>query len=668
MPVTMSGMQSGIDTDGIIAKLMDVEAKPIRQLEQDIAKSKKRKEALKALQNQLDELNKKASDLYGFRASYEDKTAVSSNPSVVDGTASKEANPGINKIQVLELASNHKISSDKFSDSDPLPEGKITIGVNEETHSIKFKGGKLSALKERIAEEAAGSISASYINTTGSDHIITLESKVSGKKGEIIITGDEEFLKKAGFIKGKKEGERDENSLIFDKKFFAGYAGLKIPEGQNGTLEVSPDGKSVSLKGLLWQDYTLDKSVDLKKDTIFEFDFTYTPAAELEEMKDVPGRIEVGPIDKINIKGIELRGYNPSRVRPDDKKEKKDFDSLLGIGIVYEDGGGRAEKIYPVQIDAKGRQEIPVGKDLEGKKILKTVFYCNDGSASFASAKFTTPLEIKGQYEIKNVIAQAKNATVKVDGIEIERDKNTDLSDVIKGMNLSLKKVSDETVTIKIDQDAAKAHDKIKQFVDAYNKYIDIHKELVKAEKTDKAGSFDRRNTGLFMGDMTILRIESSVKNTVAAAYQSRAEKPIKLFSQMGVTTGRVNANWDTIKDGKLVIDETDLNKALKENPEGVMMFFGSDTDGDNKVDAGMAYTLTAILKPYVMPGKNMIAAKIDLEDTSIKSANDRIERHEQHLKSFEKKLRTKFAAMEKSVGSTKSQQNWMNQQMKNNE
>ena len=74
-------------------------------------------------------------------------------------------------------------------------------------------------------------------------------------------------------------------------------------------------------------------------------------------------------------------------------------------------------------------------------------------------------------------------------------------------------------------------------------------------------------------------------------------------------------------------------------------MFFGSDTDGDDKPDEGMAYKVTYVLKPYVQPGKNIIAAKIDNEDNSIKIADDSIKRHEDHLKKYEEKLRTKFAA-----------------------
>ncbi|HNX23261.1 MAG TPA: flagellar filament capping protein FliD, partial [Spirochaetota bacterium] len=150
-------------------------------------------------------------------------------------------------------------------------------------------------------------------------------------------------------------------------------------------------------------------------------------------------------------------------------------------------------------------------------------------------------------------------------------------------------------------------------------------------------------------------------------AYPSREEKPVKMFNQMGVSTGKINSSWQTIKEGKLVMDEDELRKVILENPEGVKSFFGSDTDGDNKIDNGMAYTLVKTIDPYISSGKNIIATKIEFEDDSIKMANEKIKQQETHLKSFEEKLRKKFATMEKSISGSKAQQNWMKGQMGGN-
>ena len=53
MPVTIGGMSSGIDTEGIIKKLLEVEARPIRQWEEDKLKYNKRKKALFSLRTHI---------------------------------------------------------------------------------------------------------------------------------------------------------------------------------------------------------------------------------------------------------------------------------------------------------------------------------------------------------------------------------------------------------------------------------------------------------------------------------------------------------------------------------------------------------------------------------------------------------------------------------------
>ena len=100
-------------------------------------------------------------------------------------------------------------------------------------------------------------------------------------------------------------------------------------------------------------------------------------------------------------------------------------------------------------------------------------------------------------------------------------------------------------------------------------------------------------------------------------------------------------------------------------NPEGIRNFFGTDNDGDNRTDGGLAFAIERVLDPYVTPveKQNIIQTKIAYEKESAKGADERIERLQMHLKAYEEKLRKKFATMEKSVSGAKSQRDWMNQQ-----
>lgn len=660
MPITMGGMASGVNTDAVIEKLVKLEARPIYELEESKKTANRKKEGLQVLKRNLTDLDSKARDLYGFRASYEDKKTIISEQGVFEAKAAKLAPLGNYKVQVNQIASTHKITTDQYEEAKEIGAGTFKIEVNGESHQIKFGGGKLKKLQEKIDENASAIVSTSFIKTAEEKNILTIESKVAGKKGEIKLTGDEEFLKSVGLIKGYKDDLKNEINVVFDTRFFSTYVGEKKVENQNGNIDIGRDGKSFTIKGLLWQEYEMPVEVKLEKNSVMEFDISIIKDKKKDDDdKNIPFKVELGPDEKVNIKGIELRGYNPSRLRPVQKVEKKEYDSFTGVGIVVFDKGKRIEKVFPLAKDAKGKIELPVGAELEGKSVNRIIFYANDGSAEYQNAKFLTPVKSKGLLEAKNVVEKPEDAKLKVDGIEITRDKNNDINDVIKGVTLDLKSASKEIVELKIAPDSEKAIERIKKFVEAYNKYIDLNKELLKSEKTDKPGEQkNKHNTGLFMGDMTVIRLENSVRRVVNGAYSSNADSPVKTFSQIGVSTGRINSDWENIKDGKLIIDDAVLEKSIRENPEGVKSFFGSDTDGDSKIDNGMAYKLVESLKPYISTGKNIITSKIDFENESIKLADEKIAKKNDHIKQYEEKLRKKFAGMERAISNSKNQQN----------
>ncbi len=49
---------------------------------------------------------------------------------MIEATASKQADSGSNKVEVLQLASYHKITTDAIEYEKKLPAGKFSITVN----------------------------------------------------------------------------------------------------------------------------------------------------------------------------------------------------------------------------------------------------------------------------------------------------------------------------------------------------------------------------------------------------------------------------------------------------------------------------------------------------------------------------------------------------------
>jgi flagellar hook-associated protein 2 len=665
MPVTMSGMASGMDTDAIIQKLVNVESKPIQQLEIRKKKLNNRKEGLRNLSRQLNDISNTAKDLFGVRASFTEKSAVSSDSSALDAKATKFADKGVKKIKVIQLATSHKIATDPVWEKEQLPAGTFTIEVDGSKKTINFKGGTLKKLFEKIESAASEIVMPTYMLKGGDTYVLTITSRKSGEKGEIRLTGDKELLTKIGLIGGEAKERKSEVVVSFDSRYFTSYMGEKKPESENGNIKVGDNGKSVAVQGLIWREYALPVELAVKADTNFEFDVSYHDK-RIEEEAGIPKRLRIGPKERINIKGIILEGYNPERKRERKKEDGKVLDSLMGIGLVSMENEKRVEKIYPISRDLQGTQTIAVGKDFKGGKIYKIVIYCNRGVMDISNVRLVTPMEQKPGFVAKNTIAAPQDAKLSVDGVELTRDRNDNLSDVIKGITLNLKRPTSTEVDLSIEPSIDLSIEKIKKFVDAYNKYLDLNRELTKAAISQKPGDYEKNysQSGLFVGDMTLMRLEGTLQTTVNSAYPNSADNPIKVFPQMGVSTGAINAEWESIKSGKLIIDEALLKRTILENPEGVASFFGSDSDGDNRPDNGMAVKVVSVLKPYISGGKNIIAAKIELEDNSIKLADDSIKQKEDHLKKYEEKLKRKFATMEQAINQTNAQKQWMKYQL----
>ncbi len=665
MPISFGGMASGVDTEDIIKKLVQVESRPILQWEQEKKNSSAKKQALLTLKGHINTLNDAVKELYGFRSAYFDKTVTSSDGGAVEATAGRLASKGSTTIIVRELASTHKISTEPVKKGKELDAGKITLTVNGEARTIRFRGGKIAALSDAISEEAADIINTTLMNTEDDLFTMTLESKVPGMKGEILISGDKPALESIGLIKGERGPDAKKAAIVFDQKQFAPYAGREKPAEESGGISVGTDGKSVKVTGTLWREYPLPLELPVREDTMLEFEFSFREPKSLEE-ETLPARIEIGPDEKTVIKGIELHGYNVPHNRPVEEKKKVEFATATGIGVIAAGEGERLEKIYSIDRKAKGRQEIPIGKDFRDRKIGKIVFYCNEGEAGFANAAVLTPEKSAGQYEPKNIISKAKNARLNIDGVDIVRDKNTGITDAVKGVTLNLKRASDQPVTLTVEANTKNATDKLKKFVESYNAYLDYSNELTVVERANRNDRASRKaaKTGIFIGDMTILRLENTIKTAVNSAYPSKSDEPIKVINQLGVSSGALNAEWESIKTGKLTMDEAKFGEVLVKNPDGVKEFFGSDTDGDTRVDNGFAYKLQQILRPYVMSGKNILQAKIDYETDSIKQTDERISRHQDHLTQYEDKLRRKFSAMERAISGSKAQGNWLKQNM----
>ena len=99
---------------------------------------------------------------------------------------------------------------------------------------------------------------------------------------------------------------------------------------------------------------------------------------------------------------------------------------------------------------------------------------------------------------------------------------------------------------------------------------------------------------------------------------------------------------------------------------DDIKNIFGFDTGGDLIIDSGIAFKLDKQISAYTQTG-GILAMKTANLDSKIKSSETRITRLEEQMEDKEAELRYKYGQMEGTLNSLESQQNSLNNFVKQN-
>ncbi len=184
------GIGSGLDINGIITKLMQLERRPLDNLEQkqseyqaQLSAYGKIKSSLSTMQTALDDLR--------FESRYLDFTATSSNETAFTSTADSTAAAGSYGVTVNTLAKAHKISSATIADTaTALGTGSIDISVGGNSFSVAIDAtnNTLSGISSAINSAADNTgVTATIITDASGSHLV-LSSDSTGTTNSLSVT------------------------------------------------------------------------------------------------------------------------------------------------------------------------------------------------------------------------------------------------------------------------------------------------------------------------------------------------------------------------------------------------------------------------------------------------------------------------------------------------
>lgn len=321
-------------------------------------------------------------------------------------------------------------------------------------------------------------------------------------------------------------------------------------------------------------------------------------------------------------------------------------------------------------------------------KISSNIFTTSDGSNIIFNNS-----EYKGQEALFDISAPG--------GIEVKDQTSSTNNFTADGITYNL--VKNGTTEFTLGKNVDKAYDKIKGFVDEYNKLIDkisgkvgekkdysfkpLSEEQRKELKDDEIKKWDEKaKLGLLRGDSDL---QNMLNNLRKAFFENVEGTNVRFGDKLGISTSS-----DYLKGGKIEINESKFKQALRDDSEGVLKLFTNISDtpysavdkdkrekrySENGIfqrvkDVFLDYTRTL---GYGSDKKGILIEKAGIKDEygsfnefknyiseQMKEKDKVIFNLEKDLGRRENKYYMQFAQLEKMMNKMNSQSSWLMSQL----
>lgn len=183
--ITFSGLSSGMDTDGIIRRMMAVEALPIQRMQQQQALIQQRMGVLQQFRANISSLATSAGVLNSPTA-FNPMAASSSKTEVATLSASTASIPGTYSLSVAKLAQGQKIASSPQASASEAMNQTGQFVVNGKAITV-LASDSLSAIAQKINSAGAGA-TASIVDGGAGSAFLTITSTSTGASSKIQIS------------------------------------------------------------------------------------------------------------------------------------------------------------------------------------------------------------------------------------------------------------------------------------------------------------------------------------------------------------------------------------------------------------------------------------------------------------------------------------------------
>jgi flagellar hook-associated protein 2 len=622
---SVSGLVSGLDWADVIAKIMEVEHRPIDILDQRQTQYENKLSAWQTLNTKLLSLKTQASQLKaGSAFNLFQYTLTSSSSTEAEDllavTTDSDANVGNYTLEISSLAAARKLSSRSFSSKttalgysgDIVINGKaVTISTTDTLVDIQSK------INNANSGTNATGVTASIVSYSSTDYRLILTSDHTGEDVfQIADASTSDILQSLGFTTSSTSINNPTSDGAKSNTFTSSTTAISSLLGLSTTLSsttVQIGGNNVSINLDTDSLETIASTIDaldgisasvvtttVDGQTRYQLDISgttsFTDSNNILEalgiLKGTNGQVNeihagskvnttdgTTPItattqfnqiyganvslnDTITIQGTKHDGTEISTTYTITDPNTLISDLLTAIENAY--GGSSVVDAYISDgTDGNTAGQIVI-KDLTAgdSQMSLTLIANNEGGGSLDFGSITA--QTKG-YSME--VTAGTDAVFKVDGVTMTSSSNT-ISDIITGVTLDLKKAEAGTsITLNISRDLDAVKELISDFVESYNDVISYINEQYYYDEEEESG-------GVLMGDGTLLSVQSDIRSIVRDTING-LPSTLNTLAFIGIKT-------DTDQGGQLVIDDTELTQMLQSDFLGVRQLFIAETTTSN--------------------------------------------------------------------------------------
>ena len=647
------GMNTGFDINSMVSKIVNSERVPKQQridnervgIDTSISAYGRLRESLDTMKNLM--ANFRQENAFAVR------TVDTSDERSVVATATTDAIAGKYSVDVLQLAQSHKIASDVLPQDAKFGPGKLQISLGKKSFNIEVKPqSKLIDIVRSInGEKSNPGVRASVINDVDGPRLI-VASNLSGEENRVTIAaqaqaGDPlkslEYKTLEDRVKELEKARASAQQLIApltpeQQKIAAkvaekiGNAAREIDESVAAQVQkVAKDNNGVDADGAELSDSAVkaaakagtDVNKYLKPEERIPgwtetasgtlLDSYYEPEPELDDKaidksKDVPGWTNTAS-------GTLVDSYvTPKEAQ--EKLERQLAQEKADIRAAVQNGN-----MTPEEAKAIARAKLTP----EERELFEKVESVNE-QLKAAQASFDA-------YTGMTEVQAAQDSLVVLDGVAKLSSKNNVIENAIEGVDLTLKGKTDrnqQPTEIDIEYDRNSVREDIEQFVNAYNQFYQVSKELSGVDpRTGQAGPL--------AGDSVVRSADSRLKSVFSSKIE-QAPETLQSLTEFGITTTR---------QGTMEINYDMLDRQLNNNFTKLGDFFGGNQGFAKKVEDAIQ-GMTGVTGVIRNREKTLTERNYRLNDDQ--AALDR------RMDSLEKRTFDKFSAMQDATGKMQSQ------------